>query len=250
MKLTIPLTCILFLVAPSIAQRKSQDYGLPAGAFILETQSVAPNRALVLWMLNPTKHPRESADEFYSCPEETRGSYYNGPTRVSLVNTGLGSVINTVKIKDEYDKDAEDEFDIPYQIHAGSYYYVEGVVKGQEGKPTIMLLKDYNGDGKAQEFALFDDDGCALATMLVGYSERQDKVILYPVRMSVIENGERSIEVSDWATYLFSEKPQRPGYWKYEIDSRGRGGTLDKYEVHYNEQAERFEGEVVSIPGE
>ncbi len=76
MKLTIPLACILLLVAPSVAQRKSQDYGLPADALIIETQPIESNRALMLWMLKPTKHPRNLADEFYSCPEETRGSYY------------------------------------------------------------------------------------------------------------------------------------------------------------------------------
>lgn len=201
-------------------------------------------------MLNPTKHQRQRADEFYSCPDETRGSYYHGPTRVSLVDTGSNSVINTVKIKDGSD-DAADEFDIPYLIHAGSYYHVEGVEKWREGKPTFMWLKDYNGDGKAQEFALFDADGCmALSTLLVGYSERRDRVILYPVRMAVMEDGKRSVEIADWAPFLFHERPQSPGHWSYEVDNRGRAGTLDKYEFHYDEQAEEFEGEVVRIPGE
>lgn len=256
MKLTVTLACIFLLVAPSLAQHKSWDYGLPADALIIETQPVGSKRALMLWMLNPTKHPRGEANEFYSCPEETRGSYLSGATRVSLVDTELHRIINTVKIKEyddgtnEEDNDG-DEFDIPYQIHAGSYYHVEGVADGQEGKPTIMWLKDYNGDGKATEFALFDAEACmALSTILVGYSERQDKVIQYPIRLTVQDEGKRSIEVSNWATYLFSKKPQRPGYWSYEIDYRGRAGTLDKYEIRYNEQAERFEGVVVRVPGE
>lgn len=172
-------------------------------------------------------------------------------TRASRVNTESGSVINTVEIKNEYEDEKGDEFDTPYQIQAGLYYHVEGVEKGREGKPTTMYLKDYNGDGKAQECALYDADGCmALSTMLVGYSERQDRVILYPVRMSVLEDGKRSTEADAWAAFLFAEKPKRPGYWSYEIDSRGREGTLDKYEVQYNAQAEEFEGEVVRIPAQ
>lgn len=250
MRLAISLICALFLTAAPVASGQSQHYGLPAGAFIVETRAVAPNRALVLWMLEPTRHPRESTDEFYSCPEETRGSSLRGPTRVSLVDTASKSVINTVKIRDGYD-DADDEFDLPYLIHAGSYYHVEGVKGGQEGKPTVMWLRDYNGDGRAQEFALFDADGCmALSTLLVGYSERRDRVILYPVRLTALDQGRRSTEVAAWAPFLFHEKSQSPGHWSFEVDYRGRGGTLDRYEFRYDERAEEFVGEVVRTAGD
>jgi hypothetical protein len=249
MRSPLSLACALFLLAAPAAPAKSRDYGLPAGAFIVETRPVAPDRALVLWMLDPTKHPRESTDELYSCPEETRGSYYRGPTRVSLVDTAGGNVINTVEVRDGYD-DAADEFDIPYRIQAGHYYQVRDTPAGKEGEPEIMLLKDYNGDGRAQEFALFDSDGCmALSTLLVGYSERQDKVILYPVRLTVIEEGKRSTEVGEWAPFLFHEEPQSPGHWSFEVDSRGREGTLDRYEFRYDGRAEEFEGEVVRTAG-
>jgi hypothetical protein len=54
------------------------------------------------------------------------------------------------------------------------------------------------------------------------------------------------IQSSYWVDYLFSKKPTAPRYWKYEIDYRGRGGTLDQYEIRYNPQLERFEGKVDS----
>ena len=41
-----------------------------------------------------------------------------------------------------------------------------------------------------------------------------------------------------------------PGSWKYEIDYRGRGGSLDKYEIRYDKQAERFEGKLGQTGGE
>jgi hypothetical protein len=51
------------------------------------------------------------------------------------------------------------------------YYHVEGVSKDREGKPAIMRMRDYNGDGKALEFALFDALACmGLETTLIGYS--------------------------------------------------------------------------------
>ncbi|MBD0373229.1 MAG: hypothetical protein ICV60_20490 [Pyrinomonadaceae bacterium] len=244
------LPLLLFFPAQSLGQK----YNLPPGARIIETRAVPSraylNRALVLWMINPQSHPRDTPDEPYTCPEETRGSYYSGPLRVSLVNTRTGRIINTLKITQEY-SDGEDSFDIPYRIHEG-YYTINGAkARGREGVPVIMRLRDYNGDGRAQEFALFDALACmGLATTLVGYSESKDRVIQYAVNLEVSENGKRSRKTTYWPDYLFSRKPQSPGYWKYEIDYRGRAGTLDKWEIRYNRQLEAFEGSLTFIPGD
>lgn len=254
MKTITPLALLVFLlVAASATPCPGQKYNLPAGAFVVETRPLPSrsrqDRALVLWMINPTKHPRDTPGDIYTCPEETRGSYYSGPTRVSLVDTKTGRVINTVKLTQEY-LEGEDSFDLPYKIHDG-YYHVAGVRRGQEGKPVIMWLKDYNGDGRAQEFALFDALACmGLPTTLIGYSESKDRVIQYPVRVEIIEGSKRSTTTLLWPDYLFSRKPVRPGYWKYEIDYRGRAGSLDKWEIRYNRQEEAFEGRVTYIPGD
>ena len=54
-----------------------------------------------------------------------------------------------------------------------------------------------------------------------------------------------------WADYLFNTKPLQPGYWKYEVDYTGRGGTLDSWEVRYNPAKEQFEGKrVIAKPSE
>jgi hypothetical protein len=235
---------LLALACSTQAQSRRPPYGLPAGAQVVEERALdlkdGKQRALVLWMLRPKRNPRETPDEPYTCPEETRGSYYSGPARVSLVDTEAGRVVNTVKIM----QDDSDEVDIPYRIHAGGYYHVEGVAAGREGRPTVMWLGDYNGDGRAQEFALFNAEACmGLGTALFGYSEKQDRVIQYPVSLQVTDDkGRRSTEVLNWVDYLFSREPTAPGRWTYEIDYRGRGGSLDTYEVHYNPSAERFEG--------
>ncbi|HEY9404219.1 MAG TPA: hypothetical protein VIQ24_16295 [Pyrinomonadaceae bacterium] len=241
---------LLSLVITPPAQGGTSRFGLPASALILETRAVKSDRALILWMLRPSKHPREmSPDEPYTCPEETRGSYYAGHTRVSLVHTKTRKIINTLRIRQEYNEGA-DEFDVPYQIRRNSYYHVEGAREGREGKPTIMWLRDYNGDGKAQEFALFDALACmGLQTTLIGYSERQDRVIQYPIHVVVMDRGKRSVEVRHWVDYLFSRGPESPGRWEYEIDYRGRGGLLDRYEIRYNKRAERFEGKIEYTEG-
>ena len=45
-----------------------------------------------------------------------------------------------------------------------------------------------------------------------------------------------------WVDYLFSKQAIKNGVWKYEIDYRGRNGTLDQYNIRYNAKQERFEG--------
>jgi hypothetical protein len=197
-------------------------------------------------MMRPTTNARGEPSDQYSCPEETRGSYYSGPTRVSLVNTATRKIINTVEVRSEYIEGSEDSFDIPFSIHRG-YYHVEGVSGSAEGKPSIMWLRDYNGDGRALEFALFEAEACmGLATTLIGYSERQDKVIQYRTELTIEEGNKRSTVMMRWVDYLFSEKPIAPGQWRYEIDYRGRGGSLDHYEIRYDRRRERFEGTLVS----
>lgn len=250
---TITFIALTILLLSFPAQCLSQSYNLPAGALIVETRPVPskshPNRALLLWMINPTRNPREDEDDPYTCPDETRGSYYSGPVRVSLVDTKTNRVINTIKIKRDY-LNGEDSFDVPYKIHNG-YYHVAGVPQGQEGKPVIMWLRDYNDDGRAQEFALFNALACmGLPTTLIGYSESKDRVIQYPVNVEIFEGGKHTRATFFWPDYLFDQKPLRPGYWKYQIDYRGRAGTLDKWEIRYNRRREAFEGRVTYIPGE
>jgi hypothetical protein len=237
----------LILTATFFAQAQNPPYGLPAGAKVLETQNLNsathPNRVLVLWMIKPKRYPRSDPQETYTCPEETTGHFYQGAVRVSLVNIADKKIINTLEIKDEQ---GEDRFNIPYKIHR-SYYFVAGVRGQQEGKPTIMKLKDYNGDGRAAEFALFDAIACmGLSTTLIGYSEKQDKVIQYETALTRTLNGKQTKENLNWVDYLFSRSPAKAGFWKYEIDYRGRGGSLDKYEVRYNKAKERFEATLIS----
>jgi hypothetical protein len=238
---------LVLLGPPAFGQM--DHYALPPGGQAIEIQPIQSTkngqRAILLWMLNPVKVPRDTPDDPYMCPEYTRGSYYQGPTRVSLVDQQTKKIINTLKIQNPLED--QDTFDIPYRIKSGLYYHVAGVPKGNEGKPTIMWLKDYNGNGHAWEFALFDAIACmGLPTTLMGYSEVQDRVIQYPVELAVSRGDKKSTRVAYWVDYLFSERPERPGFWKYAIDYRGRAGTLDTYEIRYLPQAEKFTGRLTS----
>jgi len=218
------------------------QYGLPEGAKIIETRALTsklhPHRALILWILNPQKNPREPADEPYTCPEYTRGHHYTGPTRISLVDLQTNKIINTIKVKSEAAE--HDHFEVPYKILRG-YYHVPG--KRKEAKPLILSLTDFNGDGKAHEFVLYDAVNCmTMLTALIGYSETQDKVIQYQTVLKTTEDKKPHSETVGWVDGFFKHQPNKRGVWKYSIDYRGRGGALDQYEIRYNAKQERFEG--------
>ena len=233
---------------------ETKRYGLPANARILERRTidstVQANRALILWMVDARENPREGTLEEnpYTCPEETRGHYLSGRARITLLDTATRQIINTVNVEQQYEGDETplDTFDLPYLIHGGSYYHVPGANEDTEGQPEIMRLRDYNGDGAAFEFALFDALACsALQTTLIGYSEIQDKIIQYPIQSTIEENSRHTTEFRRWAGRLFSEEPISPGFWQYEVDYRGFDGTLDSYEIRYNRETETFEGRLV-----
>jgi hypothetical protein len=240
----------VFLVGALASTRTSRAQsiqGLPKTAVVIETAAIPqhPQRQLVLWMENPKKNPRDTSEDLYTCPEYTRGSYYSGPTRVSLYDPASKTIINTINLI----VDEVDSFDVPYAIKQGYYYSVPGIRgSSREAKPTILLLKDYNGDGKALEFALFDAVACmGLQTTLIGYSNKKDRVVQYPLQLTVIEKQKRSTSSVLWIDYLLSRKPVRPGYWKYEVDYRGRGGSLDKWDVRFSTAREQFEGTLTRV---
>ena len=246
MKFTILI--LLFLSCVIEAKPQGAFQNLPTGAVVLESKnipkSIRANRVLVLWMKYPENHQNKiPSDEMYTCPDYTRGSYYSGPTKVTLINTATGKILNTVDI------DAVDgeNLDLPFAIRRGYYYRVAPTTKsGVEGRPTIMWLDDYNGDGLALEFALFNAQACmGLDTTLIGYSKKQDRVIHYPIALRTSEGNQTTLGTVYWADYLFSKKTQRAGFWKYDVDYRGRGGTLDHWTVSYDRTKEQFAAIVV-----
>src|SRR5436190_23776042 len=117
---------MLFLVVvglcrmTALAAAEGEDYQLPEGAKIIETQPLRPNRSLILWMVRPTQHPRDTPGDPYTCPEYTRGCYYSGATRVSLVDPQSRRVIHTVKITTDLGG-GSDEFVLPYQFRSVRY---------------------------------------------------------------------------------------------------------------------------------
>lgn len=223
----------------------------PPGARILEVRPLSivgyPQRSLVLWMLNPERHPSFFSfgeGDLYTCPEMTRGSHFRGPLRVSLVDSQNRVVINTVKVRNFW---GDDFFDVPYAITKNRFYRTAAESERRESKPIVMWLRDYAGEGEPLQFALFDALACmGLRTSLIGYVPSLDRVQQYQTDLTVHYEGKTTRQTIEWVDYLFSFKPVRRGYWKYEIDYTGRGGTLDSYEIRFIRKEHRFQATLIS----
>lgn len=232
------ITFIIFFFGNLSAQN------FPADAVILEQQVVTHNRQMVLWMQNPKQNPLVlDEDEPYTCPDETRGSYFSGKAKVSLVDLKTRKIINTIEVEGNGISSDDNILDLPYWIHKG-YYEVPLIDERKEGKPVLMSLKDYNNDGKPHEFALFDAIACmGLPSTLIGYSEKQDKVFQYQAELKTSEGTTKQT----WIDYFYGHNSDKKGVWKYEIDYRGRGGALEKYEFRYDKEKEMFYGTRISV---
>lgn len=216
---------------------------IPANATIIETRHLSKTRKLALWMQSPEKHPRFPDDGIYTCPDATRGHYYTGIANVSLINTKTKKVVNTIGIQGNGISSEENRMDLPYLIKPG-YYRVSKVGKSGEGKPTLIDLKDLNNDGKPHEFAIFDAQACmGLQTALIGYSEKRDKVMQYQTELKTAEGT----SLLYWVDYFFAHEPNKNGTWEYQVDYRGRGGKLDRYQIRYDAKREAFFGKLDSI---
>ncbi len=233
------------LVMP--AALKPPYAGLPKNAVVLEEESLPDwaheHRALVLWVVAPSDKPladRADLDERgeadYTCPDQTRGHFYTAPTRVSLVDTETKRVINTVRVM----LGAADQYDIPFWIRTGFPYAVRRPLKNGSGKPHIFALRDFNGDGKALEFAFYFMESCnGPLTMVMGYSELQDRVIVYEFLLRE-KSSAKPAAAQSWMYRFAAHPPIAPMYWRYT--EFYNSGFSETWNFRYVPELERFEG--------
>src|SRR5260221_7856055 len=219
---------------------------LPTGATVVETtilsSGVSADRMLVIWVVGIRRECPPGWRDGWGCWDNTRGCHYQGPTRVSLVDTKGSRIINTLSIASSWT--GEDAFQLPYEVRAGGPYRSGG----RFGRPRLLELKDYNGDGVAAEFALYQTITCSdLLSSLIGYSQKQDRVIQYPIQVT-FETYDHQVPSSttNWAELLFATAPVAPGRWRFAEDHPGSYTNLAAHihfenEVWYRPATEAFE---------
>lgn len=169
-------------------------------------------RALVLWMIHPERHVRQLNAGY--CGDGVYGDYWEGPTRLSLVDPVARRLINTVEIRDPgYGGDAPaDRLRLPFLV-PDYVYSVPRQSADHEGKPELLHFRDLTGDGNRLEFVLYMYEACGIVTTsALGYNIQSDRAIQYPVEVQE-NNNEHQTKL--WVEQIFAQEPIRPGYWKF-----------------------------------
>jgi len=247
-------------------------YQFPENSKIIEFKELNSSgvfdRAIVYWIQNPRVSIQCESD--YDCALSMIGhGQYNGLIKFSLVDTKLKRIINTVDFFfDELYSDPDGKIaHVKYETMAIPFvsptinsrsalqsrveYKVNGGNKSEEGFTEILDIHDYNGDGKKLEFALFEPGGggcMGTESTLIGYSLKQDKLLWYPINIKCMEKDNKNNIVTEqlkyyWLGYTFTYKFANKKL-VYEIDFRGRGGSLQKYNLVYDDINECFTGSV------
>jgi hypothetical protein len=189
---------------------------LPVGYQILEQVSIPVQkpRIVLLWMLNPETR---TSDGYGSCDElmlfgGSQGKSLVGRTRISLVDTSTLRLVNTLELHSAWGD--EDSFEIPILASRdGIYHNVTETDKSGLGRPTILNLSDYTGEGIRAQFPLFQYAACGdSGGTIVGYSQTHDQVIQYPI-VTHVAGGKEAERL--WTSNVFSRPPVQPGHWRF-----------------------------------
>lgn len=209
---------------------------LPPGAKIIEavdiSKAVGKPRTLILWMMHPVR--RNTGEEY--CGTAVYGLYdWEGPARLSLIDSGSTKLIGTIKIHSGcpgcVPARPDDSFVLPsISKNPGSYYAIPDPGKDGAGIPRILALRDYTGNGVAAEFPVFEYEACGIVnTSLLGYQPKSDTVVQY-----ALDSGDF------WVEQVFAHVPARPGRWKFTWN-RGHGSDeIVDVDVSFDKQRQIF----------
>ena len=221
---------------------------LPEGSEVLEQVGLPAEepRVAVLWMMTPqTIDPDPDPDVAGNCPDAVMGRRLRGLTAVSLVDTGALRLINTVAI---HRGNELDSFEIPIRASADGYYAVPKTDKFGLGRPRILNLRDYTGEGVEAQFPLFSYEGCGLSSgTMLGYSQILDKIVQYPV--TELGGGKSGEDITSfWAEHVFWEQPIQPGHWNFTWDpGHGSDGKIHVDAV-FDRDNQRYVEKDIIIP--
>jgi len=245
---TLTITAWLLLAASAMGQdhsaRPVADL-LPHDARIIETANVplrdtSKQRRLVLWM----SEPRRVMSTWDSASDFLYGDHWLGPTFLSLVEPSTSKLINTVRVRTN-SEDEEENFVLPFFTNDG-FYDVPHPDTDRRGKPLLMHLRDFTGEGVAAQFVLFDHvvSGIAAGSVL-GYSSHADMAVQYSVETT---QNKFSPVVQLWAVQVFDSKPLRAGYWKFTWEPAHGSSELIDEEVHFDRARQLFIEKSASRP--
>lgn len=260
MLIGILVTATAVTAGPATWRSRLPEHGRVAGTASIST--VHGKRLLVLWVANATERRPEAAekDDALTCPELAMGRHYlQGRTRLSLVNdsrTGFRDSVSLETNPEEPDlniplttaqtlfDDAERRNWCSCDSSSAPPLAIDQPLPGvPKSKNKVMRMRDINGDGWANEFALYATESCSdIFTTIAGYSERQDKVIWYTFHLQVTDNGRQvGTQDSHWIPVGFLNVNPDHGIRRFKWSYTGDPHEYH-YEVGYDAAREQFVG--------
>jgi hypothetical protein len=235
-----------------INEFEKNAYGFGKNDLIIDTTVINgknnKNRGLVLFM-KEYKYFSSNAEKGnnYTCPEISRGNYSSGKAFLSLINITSKTIMQTIKIPGiKYEKSdgkiEEGNVELPIKIRPGNLYPTEHFHSYFiDETPIILNLIDFDGDGKRNEFVIFDAVDCMeIETLLAGYNQDEDKICIYPIHLKVNKkNG-----IGYWLDRFYIQKSTKRNEWNYTLDYRARGGCQETYLIKYLPKQHEFYGEL------
>ena len=240
---------------------------LPMNANIIDIATInTPKgpRTILAWMTDIKTNM--SPDNEYTCPEVTQGKgYFNGRLHYTLVDNLNHKLINSIYVCQpdnfvhgdtltyyEFNEFRDYPFAIAnpkYQSHVAKFiYHARGGTDTTEGEAEVLYLWDFNNDGKAYEFSLFDQTSCVgKGSTLFGYSERGDSLKWFAWE---ITNKAKGINQKDstyttkeyWLDEAMAFQMDKDGKLNFLIDYRGRDGDLCRYYFKYSATDDTYSG--------
>jgi hypothetical protein len=175
-------------------------------------------------MLNPRRVVSQAS---LTCPDYVYGDYWEGPTRLSLVDRADRAPINTIEIHQDLDEPdvQKDSFRIPFSVPSG--YYDVPHPSANKGAPRILLMRDLTGEGLTGQFVLFEHIACGIVnTSVFGYNPTADKAVQYQIETL---EGKHKPTLSTWVPQIFATPPTRSGYWRFTWEA-GHGDWFWNHE--------------------
>ncbi|MCC6459732.1 MAG: hypothetical protein IT260_04655 [Saprospiraceae bacterium] len=151
-------------------------FGFPESCIFFEYALLKSDRLRAIAIVVENARFTVDLDEFYTCPAESTGhGFVCGAIRYVLLDPQQNTVLDTLPDLrcEEYRSPWCHE--LPFSICQGYTYRSNGDHE-REGLARILTFSDFDRDGLAAEFPLFEYGGsCGFnAAVLVGYDARQD----------------------------------------------------------------------------
>ena len=228
-------------------------FGFPESCIFFEYALLKTARPRAIAIVVENARFTVDLDEWYTCPAESTGhGFVCGAIRFVLLDPQHNTVLDTLpdQVFEEYRPAWCHE--LPFSICRGYTYRSDGT-REREGQARVLTFSDFDHDGLAAEFPLFEYGGsCGFnAAALVGYDARQDALRPISFAFSVAEedwenrrNGQDSTyqAVYDWLPNLPLRGLLQQDTLRYFF-SAGHGSEIaELYTLWFDREARHYQG--------